>query len=411
MSPARSFRPMCGCGAIYARACLCASRQTSSAAPQEEVAAHLLQIEATHGLLSRFARGHLDANMNTFLTRKDVVPQLYAVTKLLACTASLREAIRARSGRDWEASQAVKEILPFNKEQHRDRQHNIVQAASCRDLHQGRLGRLRGHVQRVAQPATTAAHEMRHQGGKDATRARAHRRLQQQVATTCVTAPHKFPLDRCLGFDLRGAPARHTIDLPAKVGRSLLGRRERGGSFRPLRLQILLPWARARMAGRQSAQEAQYVAGAVPTAERSPRPPTQRGRGGRPLRLLGQRQVGGLVQECGHATLHRVVVSRAKSAVAPRGEHAKQVVGPGPKSCSWKGSWEKSSSASCPCSDCGRTRRRSCCVNLRDFACVAVLRGTRHLLSTGLQAHSLPPLSAALACGGGHASTIKNGTN
>ena len=104
---------------------------------QEEVAAHILHIEATHGLLSRFAGGHLDVDVNAFLTRKDVVPQLYAATKLVACTASLKEAIRARSGRDWEASQAVKEILPFNKEPQKGRQRNIVQAASCRDLHQG----------------------------------------------------------------------------------------------------------------------------------------------------------------------------------------------------------------------------------------------------------------------------------
>ena len=103
---------------------------------QEEVASHILQIEATHGLLSRFVGGHADIDMNTFLTRKDLVPQLYAVTKLLACTASLKEAIRARSGRDWEASQAVKEILPSNTAQHEDRQHNIIQAASCKDLHQ-----------------------------------------------------------------------------------------------------------------------------------------------------------------------------------------------------------------------------------------------------------------------------------
>ena len=55
-----------------------------------------------------------------------------------------------------------------------------------------------------------------------AERARAHRRLQQQVAASRVTAPQIF--------DLRGAPARYTITLPAKVGHSLLGRR---------RLQIL----------------------------------------------------------------------------------------------------------------------------------------------------------------------------
>ena len=42
-------------------------------------------------------------------------------------------------------------------------------------------------MQRVAQCATKAAHEMRHQGERDAIRARAHRRLQQQVAATRVT--------------------------------------------------------------------------------------------------------------------------------------------------------------------------------------------------------------------------------
>ena len=63
----------------------------------------------------------------------------------------------------------------------------------------------------------------------------------------------KFPLDRCLGFDLRGAPVRHTITLPAKVGRSLLGRHEGGSSFRPLACKFCssraaTAGARARMA-------------------------------------------------------------------------------------------------------------------------------------------------------------------
>ena len=90
----------------------------------------------------------------------------------------------------------------------------------------GRLGRLPGHVQRVAQRATTAAHEMRHQGEKNATRARS-----SLIAGCSKSLPPayplpKFPLNTCLGLDPRGAAVRYTMTLPAKVGRSLLGRRQ-----------------------------------------------------------------------------------------------------------------------------------------------------------------------------------------
>ena len=79
------------------------------------------------------------------------------------------------------------------------------------------------------------------------------------------------------------------------------------------------------MAGRQSAQEAQYAAGAVATSQ----PAKAERQVERPLRLLGQGQVGGLVEERGQATLHCVVVSPGKVRSHPRGEHAEQVVGSG----------------------------------------------------------------------------------
>ena len=47
----------------------------------------------------------------------------------------------------------------------------------------------------------------------------------------------------------------------------------------------------------------------------------------RPLRLLGQGHVGGLVEERGQATLRRRVPGKVRSH--PRGEHAEQVVGSG----------------------------------------------------------------------------------
>ena len=186
----------------------------------------------------------------------------------------------------------------------------------------------------MAQPATAAAHEMRHQGEKDATRARAHRRLQQQVAATRVTAP-QIPARPMPG--LRPAwspsPAHHNL---ARKGRPQPVGPPRGGAAASgpsackfCSSRAATAGARARMGGRQSAQRGPVRRRRGGDSRAQSQPAQAERQVERPLRLLGQGPVGGLVEERGQATLHCVVVSPGKVRSQARGEHAEQVVGSG----------------------------------------------------------------------------------
>ena len=157
----------------------------------------------------------------------------------------------------------------------------------------------------------------------NAARARAHRRLQQQVAATRVTAP-QIPVR--LMFGLRPAwspsPAHHNL---AREGRPQPVGPPRGGQ----QLQAHPPANFAAAAQRPPGRERGWQVGSLPA-----RGPERRRRGGdsraqsqrtkverqveRPLRLFGQGQVGGLVEERGQATLHCVVVSPG-SPQSPQG--------------------------------------------------------------------------------------------
>ena len=136
----------------------------------------------------------------------------------------------------------------------------------------------------AAQPATAAAHEMRHQGEKDATRARA--------AATGAAASGPSACKFC-----------------SSCAATSLG---------------------AQMAGRRSAQEAQYAAGAAPTAKHSPSPPIPRGKWSVRCACSGKGRSGASSKSVDRQPCTASSCPRAKSAVAPSGEHAKQVVaGPG----------------------------------------------------------------------------------